>query len=935
MKHSSNVLSHLESSMYQLFDTDFVMQLDSSFEIVNCSGKLLEKYQIHSHEFIGQSFLSLTKSNVHLILSAIKQKDIAMIDWMYTINQKIIHLQSALIKENVNNKECYFVQTREVTTLKKYEKVLKQTLNQYETVANILTSGIAVLDIVYDVTNQPVNYVFSFVNNAFASMTALHPNKIIGKKLSDITLTAMPYWHNVYKKAIEARDSVSFDRYSETAKKWYSTSIMFQEPNQLIVMMVDITERVQLLDQYEVEKKRLARVIDSSIDIIFEIDLSSRFVWAAGKGLSKIGKQPEEYVGKTVTEVFGDDGNERQNYYNQSLKGIECSYIWHYSIGEETFFFESTISPIVLDDGSIIGAVGIARDITEQRIKQCEIEYLSYHDQLTNIYNRRYYEQELKHLNSPEYLPLTLCVIDVNGLKLVNDAFGHESGDIVLSKTANILQSNKRDQDVVARVGGDEFVVLLPNTQLEEAKLVMKQINQLITEEKIKSLPLSISYGLHTRKTMDEDLSDVFRIAEDNMYSRKLHESSSMKTHAIDIIMKTLFEKNDREEKHCKRVSELCVKIASKMRFSDIEINKIKTAGLLHDIGKIVIDADILNKPVALNDHEWAEMRRHPDVGYRILSSISEYAPLANIILSHHERWDGTGYPRRLSGEEIPVFSRIMAVADAFDAMTMMRPYRGTKSTKEALDELRSKKGSQFDPRVVDVFTQIIEESSDPELTDVKRFERLVAQINQLSNGKIGLFPKRDFNPTSTEQFLKEHGFGGYTITFNDKKVLYFGYHAYIPLRQMESFETELPWRILQPYTIGETPISSAGLCINGVIGTTNPRGTGAIYQNNGQKPIVLKSKYVYGYQGDVWGSNRYGMLHLGEHGVIKHRFSGVELATGVDITLKPKEYLITLFEADRYALGGPMDCYAVSPYFEEGNVCKIEYHEKLIYHGE
>lgn len=935
MKQSSNGNTFIDDSSYQLFDTDFVMQLDSSFVITNSCGKLLEKYQIHSNELIGQSFLALTKVSSHFILTAINQKDIAMIDWIYTTNQKVIHLQSAIIKESIHNNECYFVQTREVTTLKKYEKVLKETLTQYETVANILTSGIAVLDIIYDKANNPIDYVFTFVNQAFASMTALLPKKIIGKKLSEITITAMSYWHSVYKKAIEARQSVTFDRYSETTKKWYSTSIMFQEPNQLIVMMVDITERIHLLDQYEVEKKRLARVIDSSIDIIFEIDISSRFVWTAGKGLSKIGKQPEEYVGKTVTEVFGEDGKERQSYYEQSLQGIECSYIWHYSLGEETFFFESTISPIVLDDGSIIGAVGIARDVTEQRIKQCEIEYLSYHDQLTNIYNRRYYEQELKRLNSQEYLPLTLCVIDVNGLKLVNDAFGHEAGDIVLSKTANILHSNQRDQDVVARVGGDEFVVLLPNTQLEEAKVVMKQINQLITEEKIKSLPLSISYGLHTRKTMDEDLTDVFRIAEDNMYSRKLQESSSMKTHAIDIIMKTLFEKNDREEKHCKRVSELCIKIATKMRFSDVEINKIKTAGLLHDIGKIVIDAEILNKPSALTDHEWAEMKRHPDVGYRILSSISEYAPLANIILSHHERWDGTGYPRRLSGEEIPIFSRIMAVADAFDAMTMMRPYRGTKTTFEALDELRSKKGSQFDPKVVDIFTHIIEESSDPELTDVKRFERLVDQIKQLSDGKTGLYPKRDFNPTTTEQFLKEHGFGGYTMTINTNKVLYFGYHAYIPLRQMESFETELPWRILQPYTIGETPISSAGLCINGVIGTTNPRGTGAIYQNNGQKPVVLKSKHVYGYHGDVWGSNRFGMLQLSEHGVIQHRFTGVELATGVDITLKPKEYLITLFEADRYALGGPMDCYAVSPYFEEGNVCKIEYHEKLIYHGE
>jgi len=288
MKQSSNGNTFIDDSSYQLFDTDFVMQLDSSFVITNSCGKLLEKYQIHSNELIGQSFLALTKVSSHLILTMINQKDIAMIDWIYTTNQKVIHLQSAIIKESIHNNECYFVQTREVTTLKKYEKVLKETLTQYETVANILTSGIAVLDIIYDKANNPIDYVFTFVNQAFASMTALLPKKIIGKKLSEITITAMSYWHSVYKKAIEARQSVTFDRYSETTKKWYSTSIMFQEPNQLIVMMVDITERIHLLDQYEVEKKRLTRVIDSSIDIIFEIDISSRFVWTAGKGLSKI-----------------------------------------------------------------------------------------------------------------------------------------------------------------------------------------------------------------------------------------------------------------------------------------------------------------------------------------------------------------------------------------------------------------------------------------------------------------------------------------------------------------------------------------------------------------------------------------------------------------------------------------------------------------------
>lgn len=188
------------------------------------------------------------------------------------------------------------------------------------------------------------------------------------------------------------------------------------------------------------------------------------------------------------------------------------------------------------------------------------------------------------------------------------------------------------------------------------------------------------------------------------MYRRKLCESSSMLYSTITLIMKTLYEKNKREEKHSKRVSDLCVKVGTTLNLNKEQINELKTVGLMHDIGKIAIDDDILNKPGMLSETEWLEIKRHPEIGYNILRTVNEYAQLAEYVLSHHERWDGKGYPRGLKGEEIPLLARLISIVDAFDAMTGYRTYRSPLSEEDAIEEIRKNAGTQFDPHMVNVF---------------------------------------------------------------------------------------------------------------------------------------------------------------------------------------------------------------------------------------
>ena len=346
-------------------------------------------------------------------------------------------------------------------------------------------------------------------------------------------------------------------------------------------------------------------------------------------------------------------------------------------------------------------------DMFFSRLKAKErIEFLSVCDHLTGLYNRRYYDDQLEIMSQEKFMPLVLAMVDVNGLKLTNDAFGHKSGDLLLTKVANILKKECRENDFLARVGGDEFVLLLPKTDSKHAELIIERINRAISEEKINNMSLSVAIGFAVRGKMTEDINDIFKKAEDDMYKNKLNESMSLRSNTIEIILQTLFEKSNREMFHSKRVSSIAVSIAEQLHLSKDEINQIRTTGLMHDIGKIGIDEGILNKESSLSDVEWEEIKRHPEIGYRILSSVNEFSEISEFVLSHHERWDGSGYPRGLNGENICLQARIIAVADAFDAMTSERSYRKPLSEEDAIFEIENNSNKQFDTKIVKIFIE-------------------------------------------------------------------------------------------------------------------------------------------------------------------------------------------------------------------------------------
>ncbi|MFK5883086.1 MAG: diguanylate cyclase [Candidatus Izemoplasma sp.] len=418
---------------------------------------------------------------------------------------------------------------------------------------------------------------------------------------------------------------------------------------------------------------------------------------AIGKDISLVFEMNNELTNETISQLFNEVINtgESKKIYRESIlvskKGFDTP-------------ISDNITAMLTNDEKVIGAILVFRDHSDQIQKQNELEFINYHDQLTGVYNRRYYKMQLENMMIKDNLPLSLIMCDVNGLKLINDAFGHKAGDELLKKVATTMQTGCRANDVITRIGGDEFVIILPKTNEIAAKMVIERINILAKFEKVENLDISISFGSGTKTKPEEDIVNIFKRAEDDMYESKLNSSTDMRKKTIQMIIKKLNEKSVYEKKHADGVSILCKNFAQQLNFAQDLITELELAGKMHDIGKINVSSLILNKPSSLSLTEWKEMKRHSEIGYRILSSLNEYSDIAEHVLQHHENYNGSGYPKGLKEKEITAQARILRIADAYDAMTRNHSYKTKLTKREAINEMRTKSGIDFDPDFLELF---------------------------------------------------------------------------------------------------------------------------------------------------------------------------------------------------------------------------------------
>ncbi len=477
-------------------------------------------------------------------------------------------------------------------------------------------------------------------------------------------------------------------------------------------MSRDITQQKLAEDALIESERRLIAAQKMARVGNWEIDLKAKVVWASNESLNIYGvEQTSQYLTlELIQSMVCKDYRKLLDIKYKNLIEKNEEYNVEFKInklnnGQETYI-HSTAILITDEEGNPRKIIGTIQDITGRKKKEEQILYLSYHDQLTGLYNRRFYEEELKRLDTKRNLPLTVIMVDVDFLKSINDKFGHAIGDKVLKKVAEILKNGCRSDDIIARIGGDEFVILLPKTDISKTKQIIERIQRLSDEEKIEDVNISISFGSKTKNIEFENIKEIFKFAEDQMYKYKRSKILKVENSEVNQIMQSLYKNNTREHLHSIRVSKLCEAIAAGMNFDFADIAQIKIAGLMHDIGKVEINREILNKPEKLNKNERDIIKKHPESGYRILNSVPEFSEVASYVLQHHERWDGKGYPKGLRGEEILQIARIIAVADSYDAMTTDRIYEDALNDKEAIEELQRCSGTQFDPYIIEIFIE-------------------------------------------------------------------------------------------------------------------------------------------------------------------------------------------------------------------------------------
>ena len=356
----------------------------------------------------------------------------------------------------------------------------------------------------------------------------------------------------------------------------------------------------------------------------------------------------------------------------------------------------------------------IFSDVTAMKNAEETIRRQAYTDSMTGFCNRLSFESEMSRMNTEldTLKPLSIVVIDIDGLKITNDTFGHNAGDELLKKAASIIRKVFRNRGSISRIGGDEFCVLMPYTDLKTAQEKIEHLIKLQNRLNCiySDIPISMSIGLASTEETEgnEDIYSVYRRADDDMYRYKISQTSSEKSRVVDMLIAALSERDFVAQGHVERISELCMKMADALELNENQKRNLLLLSKIHDLGKIGVPDEILNKPGKLTKKEYEKMKTHVNIGYNIASRAKELVSVAPFILHHHEHWNGAGYPDGLREEDIPLECRILSIVDAFDAMTNDRPYHKGVSAEEAIEEIKKCAGKQFDPFLAGKFIEII-----------------------------------------------------------------------------------------------------------------------------------------------------------------------------------------------------------------------------------
>ena len=544
-----------------------------------------------------------------------------------------------------------------------------------------------------------------------------------GMNIKDInTLSNEEVQIEINKARIEEENYFQFRHRLKNGKiidvEVHSGLMELSEKIYLLTSVYDITERIQREKQFiDVDEKLKATLLSVGEGIVVT-DSDGKISLINDRAKELLGER-KTLIKKKIYNVFRVYSNNNSINFKEIIMNCIENREDYKSDGtfslitnndDTELFIEFTVSPINFEEGVNHGAILVIRDTTIERANQDQIRFVSSHDYLTSLYNRYYFEEQLRRLDTPRQLPLTLILGDLNGLKLLNDTFSHLEGDNLLIEVGKILKKATRAEDIVARWGGDEFVILLPQTTYEDSKKVYQRIKDLCHKSMYKPITPSISLGCATKISSEEDIYDILKTAEVRMYHEKLQEGKSMRNDLIVALENTLLKKSNELKDYSKMKMKIAEKFALKLNLNQDDTSTLILLARLHDIGKISTSEKILRKSDKLTEEEWKIVKTHPDIGRRIVQSIPELQHLAEGIFYHHEHYDGSGYPEQLKGEQIPFLARVVTIIDAYEVMTSGRIYCPIISQNDAFLELQKKSGKQFDPNLVEKFISMYKE---------------------------------------------------------------------------------------------------------------------------------------------------------------------------------------------------------------------------------